>query len=261
MMNENQTAASAPQRRGTFPQAQPIVTYAILAILVVVFLAIFAADQTVPFYEPNPVLTFGVLDYDSILRNGEFYRLFTAMFLHLSWAHLLFNGYALYTLGRGLESVMGHARFLIIYLISGLSGSIFSFVIGRGASAGASGAIFGLFGAELVFMYRHRALLGKAADNAIRQLLILAALNLGLGFLTAAAPGGIRIDNWGHIGGLVGGLVAASALAPQFYVTFGEGGVPTLNDERPLRARWPMAAGLLAVEVAAVAAGYLLLPR
>jgi rhomboid protease GluP len=267
MLDSNTTeavaeAGPAPRARNQarFPQHQPIVTYALLAILIGLFLLTYAAEQSVPLYEPNPVLVWGALDYTSVL-NGEVYRLFTAMFLHLSWAHLFFNGYALYALGRGIESVMGHARFLLIYLLGGFLGSLLSLTLGRGASVGASGAIFALFGAEFVFVYRHRTLIGAAANNALRQLILLAALNLGIGFLTAVTPGGVKIDNWGHIGGLIGGLIVTSAIGPLFVIGKAEDGAPAIIDSRPLRLRWPMAAAILAAEVVVTGAAYLTLPR
>src|SRR5690606_30425031 len=107
-----------------------------------------------------------------VLVQGQYHRLFTAMFLHAGLLHIFFNMYALYLFGSILEPLFGHLRFIIIYLLGGLTGSVLSVVLGdpnppfaqmvfAGASVGASGAVFAIFGAEMVFIYRHRALLGE----------------------------------------------------------------------------------------------------
>ena len=153
------------------------------------------------------ILTGTVTDYANYapaIRTGEYYRLFTSMFLHGNLFHLGFNMYALYIIGSQLEGVMGKAKFLIIYLLSGLSGSLFSMIfIGDGISLGASGAIFGLMGALVYFGWHYRVYLGNVVKT---QILPIIALNLLIGF---AIPG---IDNFAHIGGLIGGSLVTMAL-------------------------------------------------
>lgn len=224
------------------PTTRPVLTMILLVLIIVFFAATFIVDQTLDPGQPNPILEFGVLDYRSILLNGEVYRLFTAIFLHLSPAHIFFNAYALWIFGRTVEGLFGHIRFALIYFVGGLSGSLMSFAIGRGASAGASGAIFAIMAAEVVFLYRHRDLLGARAGAALRELLILGGLNLGLGLLSniGAVRGG-GIDNWGHIGGFIGGLLMALLIAPQFVVTRTKAKTLAVVDEKPLSLRWPFA--------------------
>ncbi len=251
---------AAKQERLEFPYARPLVTQALLVINVIIFALTYLYQQYNPVWVENPILRFGVMDYEQILRNGEWYRLFTCMFLHLDFAHIMFNGYALWVLGKDMESFYGRGRFLIIYLLSGIDGSLMSWILGRGASAGASGAIFGIVGAEIVFLYYHRNVIGQYASLRMRQIGIYIALSLGLGYVSTLGTG-VRIDNWGHIGGLLGGLIVSLAIAPMYAIATDENGKRRVVDQRPFQSCWPMAAFLALVEVGIVVAGYALLPR
>ena len=138
------------------------------------------------------------------IKVGQYYRLITGIFLHANIMHLFFNCYSLYVLGSQIENFLGRVKYSIIYLFSGLIGALFSMAFGHGtASIGASGAIFGLMGALLYFGYYYRVYLGNVVKT---QILPLILLNLGLGFMM---PG---IDNFAHIGGLIGGLIMTMAL-------------------------------------------------
>ncbi len=241
-LNETPSAPpidTAPPRL-SLPVTRPLVTYALLAAILVIFGASLLIEQSATSLTTDPILAFGVIDYNRILRFGEWYRLLTAIFIHLSPTHIFFNAYALWLFGRTVEGVFGHIRFAVIYFVGGLSGSLASFIIGREDSAGASGAIFAIIAAEMVFLYWHRELLGERAGRALRELLILGGVNLGLGILSNLAPGAVAIDNWGHIGGFVGGLITASLIAPRFAVVV-EAGIPHVVDERPFTERWPLA--------------------
>ena len=130
---------------------------------------------------------------------GEYYRLFTAMFLHLGLLHLALNMWALWVLGRTLEGVLGPVRFLALYLVAGLGGSVAVYLFSPAtATVGASGAIFGLFAALFIVLKR----LKKDTSSVIPILVI----NLVISFL----PG---ISLAGHLGGLVAGGIIAFALA------------------------------------------------
>ncbi len=104
-----------------------------------------------------------------LIAHGEIWRLFTAIFLHGSVLHILFNAYALYYLGREIETFYGPLRFSLVFLVAGLSGSVVSMLLNPHASIGASGAIFGLIGAEGVFLYRNRRLLGERIIDGGRE--------------------------------------------------------------------------------------------
>ncbi|MBM7838145.1 rhomboid protease GluP [Alkalihalobacillus xiaoxiensis] len=138
--------------------------------------------------------------YNPLMVEGEWWRLVTSMFLHIGLIHLLFNGMALYFLGTAVEQLFGSIRFLFIYFIAGISGSIVSFAFNDSVSAGASGALFGLFGALLYFGLKQPALFYRTLG---RNIIFLLGFNLILGFVV---PG---IDNGAHIGGLIGGFLAA----------------------------------------------------
>lgn len=104
---------------------------------------------------PYVLLYFGA-KYNPAILDGEWWRFFTPMFLHIGFLHLFMNGLSLYYLGTAVESIFGRLRFLIIYLFSGFFGTLASFIFSSHLSAGASGAIFGLFGALLYFGIEHK---------------------------------------------------------------------------------------------------------
>ena len=137
------------------------------------------------------------------IREGQTYRLLTGIFLHGGFMHLLFNCYALYVIGSQVENFLGRFKFLIIYLVAGISGALFSMIFGNYASVGASGAIFGLMGALVYFGYHYRVYLGNVVKSQIIPLILL---NLALGFFMSG------VDNFAHIGGLIGGTLMSIAL-------------------------------------------------
>jgi membrane associated rhomboid family serine protease len=140
-----------------------------------------------------------------LVAQGEYWRLVTAMFLHVGVLHLAFNSFGLYLFGSLIEGVLGAARFIAVYLITGVCAAAASFAFSPPgtAAAGASGAVFGLLGAWLAFNLRRRSL--SLAQANIQGALMLIGINLALGFLL---PG---IDNIAHLGGLAAGLVAGFA--------------------------------------------------
>jgi membrane associated rhomboid family serine protease len=135
------------------------------------------------------------------IATGEYYRLFTAMFLHYGIVHLLLNMWALWIFGRALETALGPARFLALYLVAGLGGNVAAYVWAPETdSAGASTAIYGLFGALFVVLKR----LGRDTSSLIPIIVI----NLVFSFSLAG-----KISVAGHIGGLVIGTLVALGLA------------------------------------------------
>ncbi|GIV76066.1 rhomboid family intramembrane serine protease [Litorilinea aerophila] len=170
--------------------------------------------------------TFG-MKVNELIAQGEVWRLFTAMFLHIGVFHLLFNLYALYALGPMVEGYFGHLRFLAIYLLGGLFGSLASYAFSPVPSAGASGAIFGLAGAITVYFLRYRENFGPRGRAILQNMLIVIAINL---FFGLSVPG---IDNWGHLGGLAGGALVSWGLLPRYrppaFIVFG----PQALEEEP----------------------------
>ena len=175
----------------------PMVTYMLIAVNIICFLvpAFFSESN-------NVILDFCV--HGPSIRYGQYYRFLTGTFLHTGIMHLAFNCYALYVLGSQLESYLGKAKYIVIYLVSAIFGSLFSMTFnGDTASIGASGAVFGLMGALLYFGYHYRVYLGNVIKS---QILPLVIVNLLIGFLTTG------VDNAAHIGGLVGGAMITMAL-------------------------------------------------
>lgn len=137
-----------------------------------------------------------------LVRSGDYYRLITAAFLHQNIFHILMNMYSLYVVGVQVESFIGKKKYLGVYLISAITGSLLSCIVNTGWSLGASGAIFGLMGAILYFGIHYRLYLSQALKNQIIPLILF---NLAISFMIP------NIDAGAHIGGLVGGLFATMA--------------------------------------------------
>lgn len=197
------------QRRGVpvrFPTVEPILTYAILAIITVIFL--YASSLNA--FDRNS-FEFDWIKINENVFDGEYYRLFTSMFLHANTLHWGFNSLALYIFGRDVERLFGHMRFAIIYILGGLAGSVGSLIYTANASLGASGAIFAIISAMGVYIYIHRHIYGEFAYLRLRQLLFLGGLNILLGFIP-----GSRIDNAAHLGGLLGGFILAWFICPEY---------------------------------------------
>lgn len=167
----------------------PIFTYILIAINIIFFILSIINYS----YMFN---TFA--NYYKNIQDGEVWRLITCTFLHADIIHISFNMIALLAIGPLVEKYYGKSRYLLIYLGSGILGSLFSAVLGNYVSVGASGAIFGLFGALLYFGYKYRATLDGFLRSSIIPVIVA---NLLMGFVV---PG---IDVIGHVGGLIGGLL------------------------------------------------------
>ena len=189
--------------RMSLPASVPYVTYTIVGITVLVYLLQLGSVALLGY--ANATARMDVLvalgaRVNEMIRQGQLWRFITPVLLHASVPHILFNMYALVAFGSGLERHFGHTRFLLLYVLGGFTGNVLSFLLSDGYSVGASTAVFGLVGAEGVFLFQNRGLLGNQFGRAIGNVLFIVAVNLMLGL----TPG---IDNWGHVGGLLGGLV------------------------------------------------------
>lgn len=175
-------------------------TVTILVILLLVFLLETALGGSQNTYV---LIKMGAMNNYAVVAGQQWWRLFTAQFLHIGIMHLISNAVMIYYLGIYMEQIFGHWRFLLIYLFSGVGGNLLSLALGsdRAISAGASTALFGLFGAMTAIALRNR-------DNPIltylgKQSFWLALINIGLDLF---AP---NIDIQGHIGGFVAGFLIA----------------------------------------------------
>ena len=183
-----------------FSPKKIIVTKALILINIIVFLLMYILGRGSEDIET--LLLFGANNI-TLVKMGEVWRLLTCSFLHIGFLHLLVNMYSLGLIGSQLETYVGKLKFLIIYLASAISGSLFSLVGGATLSAGASGAIFGLLGSLLYFGYHYRLYLSSVLKSQIIPIIIF---NLALGLLIPS------IDILAHIGGLIGGYLITMAL-------------------------------------------------
>ena len=179
-----------------FSIKKPVITYLLIGICILMFIITYLFQR-----EDIFILGGNIKD---LTRNGEYYRLLNCIFLHGGIIHITCNMYSLYIIGTQLESFFGKIRYLIIFLLSGICGSVLSlaFSNSNSISIGASGAIFGLLGAILYFGYHYRVYLGNVLKNQIIPIILL---NLGIGFIVSG------IDNFAHIGGLIGGIFTTMA--------------------------------------------------
>ncbi|MCB0214082.1 MAG: rhomboid family intramembrane serine protease [Anaerolineae bacterium] len=212
------------------PLYKPFFTYALLAAIVVVWILMTIAGGSTNI---QILIDYGA-NYGPGILNGQIWRLFTSMFLHIGAVHLLFNAYALFIFGLEMERLYGPDRFLIIYILSGLFGSLVSFASKGPAvlSAGASGAIFGIIGMNLAFFLLHRNDLGRISQARIQGTLVIIGINLVFGFTIAG------IDNMAHIGGLISGYLLGYGLAPRYKVVNEYTGDARVADTVSLINRW-----------------------
>ena len=228
--SSDQTSQPAPVPsaiRVSVPRSAPYVTYSIIGITVFVFILQLATH--ILGQADIPVELF--IKSNQLIRAGQLWRLLTPALLHdehFPYLHILFNMYALWIFGTELERHFGHVRFLLLYLLGAFAGNVMSFRFTDGDSLGASTAIFGLLGAEGMFLLQNRKLFAGQFRRAIGNIIFMAAINL---FVIGSLPG---IDNWGHIGGLLGGLIFTLFAGPKWEI---EGIAPTYNlvDQRPVR--------------------------
>ena len=215
-------AAPPPSVRITMPSSVPYVTYSIVGVTTVFYLLQVASVYF--FGYANSASQIDWLELygariNEAIRAGELWRLLTPALLHASVPHILFNMYALVVFGVGLERNFGHWRYLTLYVLGAFTGNVLSFLLSSGYSVGASTAIFGLIGAEGIFLYQNRKMFGSQFSRAIGNIVFIVAINL----LLDLTPG---IDIWGHIGGLLGGLIFTFFAGPRFEV---EGLYPALH--------------------------------
>ncbi len=207
-------------------RSKPYVTYALCGLNIAVFLADLLLGGRLSMEGAKIGL------YIYVYR--QYWRLFTPLFLHAGMEHILFNTLSLVAMGTQVEAIYGRARFVAIYFIGGLCGSVLSYALGavNVPSVGASGAIFGLCGALFMIGRAYRQMFKRFIGV---QLVAVVGINLVLGFRG-------NIDNWGHIGGLIGGYLAAEAIGLR-------------NEIRPLWIRMATAVGASVFIAAGLAMG------
>lgn len=190
-------------------EKRPICTIVLAVINTVIFLGMEFMGMT---GSGADLLKCGAAYTPYIIENGEYYRMFTSMFLHFDFSHFMNNMVVLLVLGSNLEPIVGKMKILLIYILSGMGGNLISMLTemffggifeGYAVSAGASGAIFGLTGALLCLAIRNW---GRVGNVTKQQMFLMAGISLYLGFASAG------VDNAAHVGGLLTGMLAALLL-------------------------------------------------
>ena len=190
--------------------------------------------------------TYGAKE-NGLILHGEFWRFITPIFLHANALHVGLNMLNLFVLGVFLERLVGHLRFLLIYLVTGVIGVIASFYFApQEISVGASGAIFGLVGAYSIFVLAHRRAFPYGGIPAIGWLIVVVGINLSIGFFIQ------NVDNYAHIGGVLSGCLLGWWFTPRYQLS----STQKLIDQHSLARRWPLALltiiGTLALAIASV---------
>lgn len=192
--------------------------------LLLINVVVFALQSFYP-----SVTKWGVKLSDKIRNGDELYRLVSPMFLHGGLAHLMTNSYSLSSVGPDVERYFGSGRFLATYLLSGIAGNYLSAMRSPNPSLGASGAVFGIVGAYFTFLIRNEDMFGAQADYLQRGLAQTIVVNLIMG---AVSP---MIDQWGHVGGFLGGIAMAAAFGPRLKMVGLPNGTSALIDQPLLR--------------------------
>lgn len=180
-----------------FSHGKPIITYLLIVINAIMFLLLELNGGS---ENTKTLLDFGA-KYNPAILDGEWWRIFSSMFLHIGLLHFASNMLFLYYFGSLAERIYGSTRFFIIYILAGIGGGVTSFALMTNLSAGASGALYGLFGAFLYFGIIYKRLFFQTIG---KDILVLLALNIGLGFILP------QLDYTAHLGGLVAGFIAAA---------------------------------------------------
>ncbi len=244
--NPPRPAGPPPAPTFYIPLVPPRVSRALIAVNLLVFAATFLYGLFEYGVWNGPtnlrvLFDLGMKSNFHILQ-GQSWRLFTAMFLHIGPIHLISNLIGLFWLGPIIEGHFGHIRFTVIYLLGGLLGSIASYAFSPALSAGASGAVFALLGATIIYFYRFRDNMGRQGQSMLQSALAILVINLFLGFSVT------NVDNWGHLGGLAGGVIIATGLLPRYrppsILNFGR--QPLIREPRILRTlAWTLLCALL----------------
>ena len=230
-------------------------TYLLVGINCAVFLYMVLHGVSAIAPTTEQLMHFGADNAGNVLINGEWWRIVTAMFVHVGILHLATNMWCLWNLGLLAEPVMGSAGVLAVYILTGAAGNMLSTLVNWAhyhnapggplfpVGAGASGAVFGIAGALIVLLKSHRLPVPPVELKKLRRSVIyFAALNLVLGLSisvgTAVAHSGLNIDNMAHLGGCTCGLLFAAPMVPRI-------GSPRRLFESRLRIATVMVVGLL----------------
>lgn len=172
------------------------VTFTFLLIIIVYFMVITLNGGT---NDIETLVRFGAFFPPFIIKYNQYYRFITAIFIHIGISHLFFNGYALYVFGTQIERLLGKGKYILFFLLTGLTGNLATYIFNpMSVSAGASGSLFGIFGAFLYLIHRHKEIITSEGRKSIISLL---GVNLVITFLVPS------VSITAHLGGLVAGYI------------------------------------------------------
>ena len=208
--------------RGIRSWAWAPATYLLVGINCMVFLAMLASHVSFVSPTADQLLHWGANNPQAILVDGQWWRIVTAMFVHVGIWHLASNMWCLWNLGLLGEPLLGAWGVFCAYLLSGAAGNLLSMGVSQAfhstdaVGVGASGAVFGLAGALIILLKSPRLPMPPKELASLRRYVIyFAAINFVIGFGTMVVPVGVRIDNMAHLGGFLGGILFALPLVPQ----------------------------------------------
>lgn len=184
---------------------KPWVTYSLIGINIIMFIISVILSGSIMDISVDVLVFLGAKD-NSLIAQGEYYRLITCMFLHGGLIHIALNMFSLNAIGPLIEKVYGRAKFIFIYMISGIFASLSSFIFSYQVSIGASGAIFGILGATLIFAYKMKNRIGK---SFLSNVLMVIFINIMIGFSIA------NVDKFAHLGGLISGILLSLIFIPE----------------------------------------------
>ena len=184
------------------------ITYSIIIVNTVIYLISALLSQSLIDMDLQTLVDMGALYGPLTVLKGEWWRLFTAMFLHGGMTHLLMNMFSLYLIGRGAENYFNAKSYIVIYLFSGLLGGLVSlYMHSASVGVGASGAIFGVFGALAGFFLAHREKIAEHTKSFMKEFAIIIGINLVIGFSIPS------VDVSAHLGGLLVGFIGGFILS------------------------------------------------
>lgn len=186
------------EEKEVFSRGRPLFTYILLVLNILIFVMLELNGSST---NTKTLIEYGAKYNPAIIENNEWWRIITSMFLHVGPVHIFMNMLAVYFLGVAVERIYGSWRFILIYFLSGIGGGLASFAFTTNVSAGASGALFGLFGALLFFGLIHKRIFNQTMG---KNLLIIIGINIVFGFTVSS------VDMGAHIGGLITGFVASA---------------------------------------------------
>ncbi|GAB4523044.1 MAG: hypothetical protein Fur0018_05520 [Anaerolineales bacterium] len=252
-MNETPLSSNSPADGTSVPEPQHITVHMpagrpwSVYTLMAVSIGVYLLQLTGQYLLGGDVLATWGVKYAPYIAQGQWWRLVTPIFLHGSILHIGFNMYALYVIGPVLERFWGWRRFLGLYFLAGVAGNVFSLWFTREPSLGSSTAIFGLLAAEGILVYCN-GFLFQNPRSTLKSLGNLALIN----FVIGLSPG---IDNWGHLGGFLGGAAFAWLAGPLFLIV-PAGNTAYLRDQRAPASVW-RAAFVVSLSLGVLIAGWL----